>query len=148
MAKRSPFPPLTIIVAAQAMSLVIFVGVAFVVTQGREPDPGAETISQVLALVGVLPLALSSFLQRQLLRTSHQRLTNSGAGEGQWAQAFTTAIIAGTAMREATGIFGLVITILTGDLFWVAAYAAIALVGIGLSFPTPDRYDNWRRTGA
>ncbi len=51
-------------------------------------------------------------------------------------------------MREATGIFGLVITLLTGDLFWVATYAAIAAVGIGLTFPTPARYDNWRRTGA
>ena len=56
----SVFPTLQIIVGAFVMSLVMFTGDAYVVTQGMEPNPDAESMAQILAIVGVIPLGASS----------------------------------------------------------------------------------------
>ncbi|MEO0813956.1 MAG: hypothetical protein AAFY60_13900, partial [Myxococcota bacterium] len=84
-------------------------------------------------------------VQRFLLEQTHRRLTQSGGSDAQWGQGYMVPMIVGSAMREATGIFGFVTTFLTGNMLWVTAYAAIAAIGIGLSFPTPDRFHSWRQ---
>ncbi len=141
---ESPFPQLGIVIGALMMSQVLFVAVAYLV----EPEPAGDTklLTQILSLVGIVPLFLSFGLRRIFLSTNGRQLKEANAETPRWVGAYTTTHILAAALAESTGLFGFTISFLSGDPSWVLGYCALGIVAIGLQFPTPDRYRKWRDT--
>lgn len=111
---------LTTICLGLAATLPIFVGVAFyrVVITGAEGALSGDStlLPEALAFIA-LALVFMAPLAKRLLRSP------------------VTAALVAFLLRQTTGAFGLVITILTGDLVWCVALCVVALLAMVVDWP-------------
>ena len=111
---------LTTICLGLAATLPIYVGVAFyrVVVAAAEPALSGDTtlIPEGLALAGVALVFVAPLVKRAMRSPVVATLTTF-------------------LLRQTTGLLGLVITLLTGDLVWCAALCVVALLAMVVDWP-------------
>lgn len=110
---------LTILCLGFAATLPIFVGVAIVrvlLTRARAPLSGETTLlPETLAFAAVALILVAPLVKRWL----HD----------------PAATIVAFLLRQTTGVLGLAITLLTGDLVWCVALCVVALLAMGVDWP-------------
>ncbi len=133
---------LQIIVMAGIMSLVAYVGVAFVlIRQGViEPTAIPTLLPPVLSTIAVTNLLTAGFIVKGLIEKA--RTVNPPADR---LDAYRVAMIVGVALRESSGVIGLVLTLLTGSLLWVCLLCVLATISILSNFPTRSALENLLR---
>ena len=104
----------TILSLGLAALLPVFVLLASFADAGEPPDPGL--LPEGLALAGVL-LVFGAVWVRRLVRAP------------------VLAHLAAMLLRLGTGLCGLAITLLTGDLLWCAALCLVALLAMLADWP-------------
>jgi hypothetical protein len=118
-------------------SCVLLAGVGYVLsTVLTGPVSVDPLVTNVLLGLGAAELVGSSLMRSMLLRAA-----SAANPVARW---FTANIVA-MAMRQGAAVMGLVVTILTHEPVWAAALAGVALMGMATSFPTTERYLDWRR---
>lgn len=130
---------LQIIVMAAIMSLVTYVGIAFLLIwqEALEPMAIPTILPPVLSAVGVSTLLVANFIVKGLIekaRNLNPPIDRLGP--------YQTAVIVGVALRESAGVIGLVLTLLTGALLWVCLLSALAAFAILSNFPTRQALEN------
>jgi hypothetical protein len=129
------------IVLATAMmtSVLIYLVIAAVlVSQGARAMPAGTAMPSllppVLAVVAVMMLVAAEVLYRMQL--GQLRARTAPADPDEILKGYRQTLLVSLALRESTAIFGLVLTLLSGSLWWCAAFAAASLVAMALIWPT------------
>lgn len=134
---------LQIIVAAMMFGMVSFAGVALLIAQSVTPNPAqASSLFLVLGLFATGELAAWIVL-RQTLAQGLQRALETCPPDERWSRFagyLRVAHLIPAAMAEGTGLFGIVIYILTGAPAALIA-PGLAIVLLALIFPTRDRIE-------
>ena len=130
---------LQILCAGILVSLPIYGFVAWLVQQ--ESPRG---LAGGGAVPPVLPVALAAVAVVHLLaaagvgRLIQRRATAAAHAEAR-AQGFVQATIVAFALREAAGIIGLVLSLLTGNLLWVLALGGLAALAMVAGWPRREQ---------
>jgi hypothetical protein len=125
-------------------SLLIYAGLAWALVEviGLEATVDLDaTVTAVIAVValGMIPAAeVSSRTLRNRASPAHQALTPQEA-----LQAYSQATIVGFALREACGVIGLTLSILTADWLWAVLLSFVALVAMLAAWPRPHSVQEW-----
>lgn len=130
---------LQIIIMTAIMSLVAYVGIAFMlVREGAiESLSMPPTLVPILCAFAVSTLFTASLIVKRMVAKA-QRITVSADRLGP----YQTAVIVGVVLRESAGVIGLVLTLLTGSLLWVCLLSALAAFAILSNFPTRSALEN------
>jgi hypothetical protein len=120
--------------AAILLSVPIYVVVAWVITASDGPGAGSDGLPNAvlwgLAAVGVAQIAVAQAVWSAMTRAAASRGTPAERLDG-----YRTAAIVAFALREATALFGLVLTLLTGDVRWCLALSALAALAMAVGWP-------------
>ena len=106
--------------------------VTWLFLDGMAPlTPGALPEVALWAAVGVAAalFAAAPMVERRL------RDAPAGASMSDVAARFQTGTVAGFALREAAGLFGLVVALLSGTLSWALGFAAASVAAMALAWP-------------
>ena len=124
---------LQLIVGAIMMSMVAYVGIAFMLTRQQiiEPMSIPPLLPPVLAAVAVSTLMGAGFIVKNMTQKARTMGTPV-----ERIQRYQGAMILGAALRESAGIIGLVLSLLTGSLVWVGLLSALAAFSILTNFPS------------
>lgn len=136
---RMPLRATQIMVFAMMMGVVIFATVTIFVQLGSEPDPKFER-TLLLGLGGLgLFLSVGLVAVRSLLGkklSERVRKDPEFPKDGDIVpQEFVGRLIASVALIEGFGLAGCVVRLITGNP-WALAAPALALLGMGVLFPT------------
>ncbi len=129
-----------IVCAALLVSLVIYVVLAsFLVEQEGFVVAGdlPPVLPPLLAAIGVAMLGIAQVIPSLIAR---QARATSDVGER--LRTAQTATIIGMALRESTAIFGLVITLLTGEIVWVLALAGLSALAMVVNWPRRSQFQS------
>lgn len=141
-----PIRTVQIILFAMAGGLVLFSGVVVMLrlTPGAlgepvAPDFMALAVPIVFAVNAVVCLILQNKARQSLMadRTGARTLVKSGAMPGELSR----AAISGAALAEGGGLLGVVVTLLGGSWFLLAA-PAVSVIWILLLIPTGGRLED------
>lgn len=129
---------LNVIWAAIAGGLVMLAAVATFLARGTDMTPALEVGAALpvkLALAGAAAalLLIAPVVSRQLLSRVREAAHLDVA-----LQRYQEAVVVGFAMREAVGLVGFVIAVLTGDLVWCYALTGAALLAMFFARPTRE----------
>jgi len=134
---------LQVICGALMWSVLIYVGLAWFL--GRQGAAGNMTKALPAALPGALLVAAALLL---LASNRVPRMMLARAAEPDEAggaivpiQAVQSAYVVGFALRETVAIFGLVLTLTSGDMIWVLALSAVAILAMVAGWPTRSRVE-------
>ena len=124
---------LQIIVLAAIMSLVAYVGIAFLLIRQDVVQPMAipTILPPVLGAVAVSILLAANFIVKGLIDKA-RNLSPPTERLGR----YQAAAVVGIALRESAGVIGLVLTLLTGSLLWVGLLSGLSAVAILTNVPT------------
>ncbi|HKI02685.1 MAG TPA: hypothetical protein VKK31_11965 [Thermoanaerobaculia bacterium] len=129
---------LLIVCGAIGLSLLM-VNVVFTFLYLSRPLPGSD-VPQALPLVlfslGLVFLGAAPAVKRSIFKRADAEGFD-GNPEGRFA-AYQTATIVAFAMREAAGLLGFVLAILTGNPWWSWGLGGVALVAMVLDRPRPE----------
>ncbi len=130
---------LQIIVMVAIMSLVAYVGIAFMLIRQEAIEPMAmpSNLLPILAGFAVSTLFTASLIVKAMIAKA-RRITAPTDRLGP----YQAAMIVGVALRESTGVIGLVLTLLTGNLLWVCLLSGLAAIAILTDFPTRSALEN------
>ncbi len=130
---------LQIIVMVAIMSLVAYVGMAFMLTSQEAIEPMAipSTLLPILAGFAVSTLFTASLIVKAMTGKA-SRIMSPADRLGP----YQAAMIVGVALRESAGVMGLVLTLLTGNLLWVSLLSGLAAIAILSNFPTQSALEN------
>jgi hypothetical protein len=123
----------TLICAAILVAVPIYCVVAYL---ALSQSPGGfvsdvpPTVVWILAAVAVAQIPVASVVSGALTKSAAARATAGGRLAG-----WRTATIVGFAVREATAIMGLVVTLVTGDLRWCLGLGALSAAAMLLAWP-------------
>jgi len=148
MAKTPPVTPqnrfllLQLICGAFLVSVAVYVLVARLV-MGKAPAlaPLPELLPWILAGVAVLALLSAQPLGALMARNAESQPTPEARQAG-----YRQAVVVAFAVRESAAIFGLVLTLLTGDLSWVLILAAAAVLAMVIGWPRRAQFDRLGRS--
>jgi len=128
---------LRIICGAYLFSLAIYVVVARIVAgQGLGLEPLPELLPWILVGVAAMTLVAAQPLSAVMIANAAKQPTAEARQGG-----YRSAVIVAFAVREVAGIFGLVLTILTGDFRWVLVLAAAAALAMLIGWPKRSEFD-------
>lgn len=130
-----------IVCAALLVSLVIYVVLAsFLVEQEGFVVAGdlPPVLPPLLAVIGVAMLGVAQVIPSMITRQAG----TASADLGERLRTAQTATIIGMALRESTAIFGLVITLLTGEILWVLALAALSALAMVVNWPRRSQFQS------
>lgn len=116
-----------LLTAALAMSCVAYVLIGFLAAGRVEAAPAA---GRPLMVVALLMMAAMGVLAAPFVRSAMLR----GSGARSLASWFVSVIVS-QALREGAAVIGLVLTLLTGQLWPVVTCAAVAIAAILHAFP-------------
>jgi hypothetical protein len=123
-----------IITFALAMSVVIYIVVAWFVVPSMASAGGDTQLLQVLALA----LAVVSAGHLVGAQVVHQVLLAKARSRGTPQERlgrYRTAIIIAFALREGVALYGLVLSLLSGDPKWATGFGAVALFSMVIGWP-------------
>lgn len=128
---------LSIICGAMAASVVMVnIVLTFLHASGSLPAPKdgiPEALSLALFAVSLILLVASPAFKRRLLKRAeaegYERNVNGFAG------AYATATIVAFAMREAGGLMGFVLGLITGNPWWSWGLGGAALLAMAMDWP-------------
>lgn len=128
-----------VLATAMASSVLIYLVIAaFLVSQGGGSPLGHDMmpslLTPVLAVVAVMMLVAAEVLYRIQLRQLRERPTP--ADPDQILTGYRQTLLVSLALRESTAVFGLVLTLLSGNLLWCAVFAAASLAAMAFIWPT------------
>ena len=112
------------------------IGAIITSPQSYEPPVGDDQAFRWLLRAILAVVALINFFTAAYVRRA---VVDRGGDGGQRAplgdRLFLATLVAG-AFAEAVGVYGLVLTLIGGELLDVLCFGAVALVALGLLFPT------------
>lgn len=124
----------TILAAAMATAVPVYVVVAWLVTQAMTAPllSGAalRTVAWALGAVGAAELLFASLMFRLRVAAARRRDTPRERLSG-----YRNAVVISFALRESVAIFGLALSLASGDPTWAAAFAAVALAAMLVGWP-------------
>lgn len=129
------FRNLTIICAALAMG-VVMVNVALIILQASRslpPPELPEPAGIAIFAVAVTLLAASPAVKGAVFKRADAEGFDGDAGR-RFA-AFQSAYIVAFAMREAAGLLGFILALLTGNLWWSWGLGGAALIAMAMDWP-------------
>jgi hypothetical protein len=103
-----------------------------------EIDPAITT---VIAVVALATLPVAEMLARAL-RTKAAAIGQDTGAEVA-LQSYSQGVIVGFAAREACGVIGLVLSLLTGSWLWAVTLSAVALVTMLVAWPRSHSVEEW-----
>jgi len=126
------------IYAALVFSTLIYIGIAFLMLQQDMGETAFQDkrIPAVVAAVGVLMLLLARPMQKLL-----EGQPAIGDTPESRCRQFQTATIVGQAIRESAAIIGFVLTLMTGDIVWVAGLAFLSILAMVVNWPRRSRLE-------
>ncbi len=124
---------LQIIIMAGIMSLMAYVGISIMLIRQEAIEPMAmpSNLLPILAGFAVSTLLTASLIVKGMIAKA-RRITPPADRLGP----YQAAMIVGVALRESTGVIGLVLTLLTGNLLWVCLLSGLAAFAILSNSPT------------
>ena len=135
---------LQVICSGFASSLLVYAGLAWTLVEVLgfqaivELDP---TIRTTIAVVALATLPAAEMLTRMLRAKAATVGQETGAEVA--LQSYSQAVIVGFAMREACGVIGLVLSLLTGSWLWAVTLSAVALVAMLVAWPRSHSVEEW-----
>ncbi len=129
---------------AFASSLLIYAGLAWALVEllGFQALAAIDpTITTVIAVVALATLPAAEMLTRVLRAKAAAIGQDSGAEVA--LQSYSQGVIVGFAMREACGVIGLVLSLLTGSWLWAVTLSAVALIAMLVAWPRPHSVEEW-----
>jgi len=129
---------------AFVVSLLIYAALAWALVEvvGLEPTVELDaTVTAVIAVValGMLPAAeVASRSLRNRTAPTHEPVAPQVA-----LQAYSQSTIVGFAMREACGVIGLTLSILTANWLWAVVLSLIALAAMLMAWPSSHSVQEW-----
>jgi hypothetical protein len=123
--------PLKMIWFALMMGVATFYLVVwFLIKQEVVPArPMPPSFLLALGVIFLVPMLLSPFLRRRL------ETTPRGASEEEIARRWQAGWIAGQALKEATGIGGLVLALLAGSTAWALGFTVASVLSMMMTPP-------------
>ena len=89
-----------------------------------------------LSLLAFVMLVLGHFMSEYFLKSAKERSEKEGEGVTQILGLFQLSVLSGNICREVAAITGFVLTFLTRDFLWAAAFGASSLLLMYLRFPS------------
>lgn len=135
---------LQVICVAFASSLLLYAGLAWTLVEVlgfqaiAELDPAITTTIAVAALA-TLPAAE---MLTKMLRSKAAALGQDTGAEVA-LQSYSQGVIVGFATREACGVIGLVLSLLTGSWLYAVTLSAVALVAMLVAWPRSHSVEEW-----
>jgi hypothetical protein len=134
---------LTLVCAALAGSLVLYAGITWYLLEQVGLQPVWNTmpllVPGVVGLVALGPLCAAPYVSRLLLA---QAPSAASTADPQAAfQVVMRATIVAFAMREAVGVLGFVLALVSGELIWCVALSGVALLAMLLGWPRRDQME-------
>lgn len=128
-----------ILATAMAISVVIYLVIAVLLVSQSGGSPLGHAampslLPPMLAAVAVMMLVAAEVLYRIQLRQLRERSTPADPTE--LLASYRQTLLVSLALRESTAVFGLVLTLLSGNLWWCATFAAASLAAMALIWPT------------
>ena len=128
---------LRIICGAYLFSLAVYVVVARILAdQGLGFEPLPELLPWILVGVAAMTLMAAQPLGAVMIANAAKQPTAEARQAG-----YRSAVIVAFAVREVAGIFGLVLTLLTGDFRWVLVLAAASALAMLIGWPKRSEFD-------
>lgn len=138
---------LTVICGGLLLSLLVYAGVAWLLLEqlGWEP-PGAPMPGLLVPLLAAVAVGLTlaaAPLGRWAGEAAarHRGAEDPGGPVGAYVQQTLVAF----ALRESTGVVGLIASLLSGELVWCWALTALAMVAMLQAWPPKDGMQEWVR---
>jgi F0F1-type ATP synthase membrane subunit c/vacuolar-type H+-ATPase subunit K len=130
---------LQIIIMVAIMSLVTYVGIAFMLIRQEAIESTAipSNLLPILAGFAVSTLFTASLIVKGMIAKARRIMPPTDR-----LGPYQAAMIVGVALRESAGVIGLVLTLLTGNLLWVSLLSALAAFAILSNFPTRSALEN------
>lgn len=147
-APASPTPVLdariraaSIIVLVLAMSVVMFAVVGTIVSTGATASPSAGTLLFPLVGAALLTLVASVMIRRVSFQPARLLSAHGNGGEKGLAEHMFRITVVSSALGEAVGIFGLILGILSADMYYAYVLCGIGLMAVLSNYP---RARQWR----
>lgn len=124
----------TILAGAIAASVPIYMAVAWVVAPSVATASGNDDVVPLLAAIFAV-LSAGHLVLAQLLFASRARAAEKLPTPEERLASYRVAVIIAFAIREAVALYGLVLTLLSGDPRWCLGFGVVALVSMALGWP-------------
>lgn len=137
-------PRLRTIGSAFCFTALLYVGIAWLLIEQLEFAGVLELPFAVAAAIAVaqLPVILAGYLIARAIRNPRPATSaapRDGAGDVEEAmQRYARSVVVGSVLREVASVVGLMLSLFTGELLWVVALAAVALVSMLVHWPRRD----------
>ena len=133
----------TMIVAALAFSIALYLAISFLLTTGRRDSGDVETLRKIIYPAAVLLAVGSIVIRRALLGWPRLERLGSARGSAAVARHLLNVSLISAALGEMTALLGLLLAILGGELIDFLRLGGVGLVVVALNYP---RRRAWERT--
>jgi hypothetical protein len=137
--------PVRMISFAFSTSALAFVGIAWLMIEGMGFTallPLSMPVATAIAVLQLVVILAGYLLSRSIRSAPAARLQGSVAASSSDAarvaeamQRYVKSVVVSAAFREAACVVGFILTVLTGDLMWVALLATAALISTTVHWP-------------
>lgn len=147
-APTSPTPVLdsrirtaSVLVLVFSMSVIMFAVVGTIVVGQRTPSSGENSLLAPLVGAALLTLVASVMIRRVSFQPARLLAAHATGGEQALADLMFRITLISSALGEAVGIFGLILSIVSADMYYAYVLCGIALMAVLSNYP---RARQWR----
>jgi hypothetical protein len=133
----------TMIVAALAFSIGLYLAVGFLLTSGRSAGADIDSLRKIIYPAAVLLAVGSIVIRRALLGWPRLEKIGSERGSAAVARHLLNVSLISAALGEMTAVLGLILAIVGGQLIDFLRLGGVGLVVVILNYP---RRRAWERT--
>ncbi|HEU4386849.1 MAG TPA: hypothetical protein VFV34_03565 [Blastocatellia bacterium] len=133
----------TMIVAALAFSIGLYLAISFMLTAGRRTTADVEGLRKIVYPAAVLLAIGSIVIRRTLLGWPRLERLGTTRGSAAVARHLLNVSLISAALGELTALLGLLLAILGGELIDFLRLGGVGLVVVALNYP---RRRAWERT--
>jgi len=130
----------SVVVLAMAMSVILFAVVGTAI-RPDSPNPAADALLYPLVAAALLTLVASVIIRRISYQPARLLAAHAAGGEPGLADLLLRVTIVSSALGEAVGILGLILGIVSADMYYAYVLCGIALLAVLSNFP---RARQWR----
>jgi len=126
-------------------SAALYIVVAVILERVVGLDALMEIPFSVAAGIAVLQLLviLAGYLISRAMRAPRRSRTGAAPDPEEALGRYTASVIVASAFREAAAVFGLLLTLLTGDLIWVTLLATVAVISMVVHWPRREAVQDY-----